>query len=190
MSTRLALGATAALAGVALLSRRASRGSAARAPRYDIILVGDRAEDADRELLENRGLGEDEWSHEGDALNLMEDSGVNVHPDEEPWLVAVTKKGELIGAIVAREEGAWSEKIRFSVAVDEDHRRMGVAINMMQALVEYVETVAAARQTSVELQAWVVNPNMGTLLLEHMEFEEDYPGWSPDNPFMRRDIHP
>jgi GNAT superfamily N-acetyltransferase len=188
MSALLPIAAAGALAVAAAISARGSRSYTSKTGlRYDIFLLGDQIEQSDRDLMARRGQGWNEWSFEDDVFNLFEDVSVHVHPQEEPWLAAVDRRGNVLGAVVARRnDNQMGPVVRFSVAVDESARREGIAYELVQALIDHTEQLAKRQQTNIELQAWVVNPHMGTLLEQGHGFDVDgYDGWSPDDPFMR-----
>ena len=117
-----------------------------------------------------------------DAVLLLLDWGVNAAEYEKPFRVAVDgETGEIVAALTfgIDDEIEGFEKATFSVAVDPDHRRRGLARRLVEGLLE--------NHRGVEITAWVIDAGMAALLLS-IGFEADGRNgwWTPDDPYMRR----
>lgn len=129
-----------------------------------------------------RIVAPDGYEYAGDAL--FRTSQINLASYEDLHRVCVTDDGKVLGALAY---GFTGETVRFSVAVDPAARRTGIARALVAEAIHYFraeldEMLEAYALEHLDLEAWVVNPHMGTLL-ETMGFESDGQ-WSQGNPMM------
>lgn len=130
--------------------------------------------------------GEDFWDLIESAERLFRECGINIASYEEPYSACVTSAGEVVGATVVGSVGYLDEDgepeprptIRFSVVVDKKVRRKGIARELIRDIVN-------AYSYEFELEAWVINPYMASLLTE-FGFEPVGGEWSLNSPMMTK----
>lgn len=118
------------------------------------------------------------FMYERDVFDFFMEHGIHISDYEKPFEVCVDEHGHMIGASTfgcRHEEDEGCFEYSFSVAVDPDARRSGVARRLVKSIID--------QHPGINLAPWVVNPHM-VLLLESMGFEADGE-WSQDNPYMR-----
>jgi GNAT superfamily N-acetyltransferase len=120
-------------------------------------------------------------------------TGIRIAGHEEPLFACVDKDGEPLGVAVGGlapiGDYAFPAEFRFSVAVDPDHHRKGIARALVRRLKDYylasrAELAEAYGVPWVEMVAWVVNPHMA-VLLEDEGFDTAGREWTEDTPHMR-----
>jgi GNAT superfamily N-acetyltransferase len=117
------------------------------------------------------------FMYERDVFDFFMEHGIHISDYEEPFEVCVDEHGHMIGASTfgcRHEEDEGCLEYSFSVAVDPDARRSGVARRLVKSIID--------QHPGIYLSPWVVNPHMA-LLLESMGFEADGE-WSQDTPYM------
>ena len=133
------------------------------------------------------GEGSENEHHGGEELFGWR--GVNIASYEESLFACVDEDGATLGALVAGLTPPHDGRMdfRFSVAVDPDAERRGIARGLVHAAMKHYlaerDDWAQAYGAWPEMVAWVINPNMA-LLLEDLGFDSDGSEWSPDNPMM------
>ena len=131
-------------------------------------------------------LDEDEDTELGDdyaADALFHQAGIRLSSYEELYETAVNAEGETVGASslgrrdLQWDEGEPHEELSFSVVVDPDERRQGIARALVQSILD--------AHPSASFSPWVINPHMAALL-EDMGFSAEGSGgeWSQDSPHM------
>jgi GNAT superfamily N-acetyltransferase len=113
------------------------------------------------------------------VLDFFDDCGITPSDYETPFEVCVSPHGHVVGVSTFgyRPFSDGYSEASFSVAVDADARRAGVARALVQSIID--------QHPGVELVPWVVSPGMA-MLLERMGFDSDSRhGWSQDEPYMR-----
>lgn len=131
--------------------------------------------------------GRDFWDVLEDVERLFRRCGINIASYEDPWSACLTSTGEVVGATVVGNAGYLDEDgepearptIRFSVVVDDQVRRKGIARELVQGIVD------AYPSEEFILEAWVINPHMVSLLTE-FGFETMNDEWSLNSPMMTR----
>lgn len=95
--------------------------------------------------------------------------------NEEFHEACIDASGKVHGASVVAINNGELPTVSFSIAVDSSSQRQGIATRLVQAIMSEF-------RGEYQLEAWVVNPNMGALL-DKLGFSEPYGGWSPNNPY-------
>ena len=134
--------------------------------------------DSEDILDEDTELGDDYA-----AEALFHQAGIRLSSYEELYETAVNAEGETVGASslgrrdLQWDEGEPHEELSFSVVVDPDERRQGIARALVQSILD--------AHPSASFSPWVINPHMAALL-EDMGFSAEGPGgeWSQDSPHM------
>jgi GNAT superfamily N-acetyltransferase len=147
-----------------------------------LVAVG---EEGDEDLLDELGL--DLWEAADDADALFRQMHIRPSSIEELKLAAVCD-GEVVGAAtLGVEQDDVGPLYTFSVVVDPDWRRKGLARALIEDVIELAAEDAEARGEGLAFRVWVVNPHMAKLLEEHFDFEPyDTTEWSLDTPHMQR----
>ncbi len=139
-----------------------------------------------------------EYPGDRDVTDVMEDvdrlfktAGVRPSSAEEHYLACMDDDGVVLGGAVYGYYGHGFEGVRFtfSVVVDPNARRRGIAGGLVSDLEDVARMLEDAYEQSVKMVAWVVNPNMAKLL-DRMGFESTaHSGeWSPDDPYYEKEI--
>ena len=158
---------------------RRRRGAAARREPGCIVV-------STREGAEHEELGWDPTDM------LFVQGGIRLASYEQPIFACIDPRTEQVygAAVGGLAPGMPGEPLeyRFSLAVDPQARRRGIARALLRAIKEMYDSEAwtwaeAHGAPGVELVGWVVNPHMVSLL-ESEGFEADGT-WSPENPYMR-----
>lgn len=116
----------------------------------------------------------DKWGDDyvGAIRDLFVENHIAIAPYEQPYEALVSDDGSVLG--VSSFGFRHDDEGSFSVVVDPNGRRQGVAKKLVQSIIN--------QHKNVLIRPWVVNPVMAHLL-ESMGFEPDGE-WSQDNPYM------
>ncbi len=146
-----------------------------RGPSKKPCVIVNMGEEMDEKLLQGR----DYYDVLDEIETLFTSSGIRVSRDEEPYQICI-EGGVVKGATVVsmRQDEAEGIVVRFSVAVEEESRRTGIAKELISSLMRDYKQLDGDM-----LEAWVVNPGM-VPLLNSLGFEEPYPEWSENNPMF------
>lgn len=110
-------------------------------------------------------IDQDDYSEEMEgAYNLFNNNGIHLHRLETPSVVMI--KGDSIVGAVSWSLDPFNQTASFSVAVDEQFRRSGIASYLIDKVIEDAE----ADEVVIELHAEVVNPIAMTPLLKSKGF--------------------
>ena len=122
---------------------------------------------------------DDDWDIAEQLERIFKEGGVRIASNERMHEVCLTEDETVLGGtVIAQYNEEMGPTIRFSVAVDPKTQRQGIARRL-------VESIINEFGGSHRIEAWVVNPNMVSLL-SSLGFDEPHGGWNPDNPFMER----
>ncbi len=139
----------------------------------------------DPKKIQSFGIDPDEI--DGIAEDLFRDIGIRFSSVEEMAFAAIVGD-QVVGAATLgrnREEEGWV--FTFSVVVDEDWRRRGIAKKLVEAVMTKAAEDAEALEEGAEYRVWVVNEHMAHLL-SNLGFDEAHGGWRPEDPHMTRHI--
>jgi GNAT superfamily N-acetyltransferase len=138
-----------------------------------------------------------EYHGDRDVYDLMEDvdslfRGAKVRPSntEDQYLACIDDDGEVLGgAVFGYSSTDDYVRFTFSVVVDPNARRQGIAGGLVNAAEEAAQYAGDGYELPVRMEAWVVNPNMAKLL-DKMGFESTaHDGeWSLSEPYYEKDL--
>lgn len=118
----------------------------------------------------------DEWNN-ADIRDLFESEGIRLGEEYHSYIVYVDGY-RIVGCLAIAATDEFRPVIEFSIVVDQDYRRRGIARQLMAAFIEYsAELAAEFMWNSLLLTAYVVNNECIDPLLVGFNFCE-----SEDNP--------